>query len=37
LWLVGVVGAAACVAVAGWLGTRSTLKQPPLSVLRQLG
>ena len=37
LWLVGIVGAAACVAVAGWLGTRSTLRQPPLAVLRQLG
>jgi putative ABC transport system permease protein len=37
LWLVGTVGAAACVAFAGWLGTRSTLRQPPLAVLRQLG
>jgi putative ABC transport system permease protein len=37
LWLVGIVGAAVCVAVAGWLGTRSTLRQPPLAVLRQLG
>ena len=37
LWIIGVVGAAACVAVAGWLGTRSTLRQPPLAVLRQLG
>ena len=37
LWVVGVVGAAACVAVAGWLGTRSTLRQPPLTVLRHLG
>src|SRR5262249_37696495 len=27
LWIVGVVGAAACVAAAGWLGTRSTLRQ----------
>jgi putative ABC transport system permease protein len=37
LWAVGVLGAAACVALAGWLGTRSTLRQPPLAVLRQLG
>jgi putative ABC transport system permease protein len=37
LWIVGVAGAAACVAIAGWLGTRSTLRQPPLAVLRQLG
>jgi putative ABC transport system permease protein len=37
LWLIGVVGGAACVAVAGWLGTRGTLRQPPLAVLRQLG
>ena len=37
LWLIGIAGAALCVAVAGWLGTRSTLRQPPLAVLRQLG
>jgi putative ABC transport system permease protein len=37
LWIVGVAGAAVCVAAAGWLGTRSTLRQPPLAVLRQLG
>ena len=36
LWIVGVTGAAACVAIAGWLGTRSTLRQPPLAVLRRL-
>ncbi|MDQ2964179.1 MAG: FtsX-like permease family protein [Pseudomonadota bacterium] len=35
LWLIGVVGAAACIAVAGWLGTRSTLRQPPLAALRE--
>jgi putative ABC transport system permease protein len=35
LWLVGIVGAAACIAVAGWLGTRSTLRQPPLAALRE--
>jgi len=27
--------AAACIAVAGWLGTRSTLRQPPLAALRE--
>jgi putative ABC transport system permease protein len=37
LWVAGIVGAATCVAVAGWLGTRITLRQPPLAVLRQLG
>jgi putative ABC transport system permease protein len=36
LWLIGVIAAALCVAVAGWLGTRRTLRQPPLAVLRQL-
>ncbi|TMH20906.1 MAG: FtsX-like permease family protein [Betaproteobacteria bacterium] len=35
LWLIGVVGAAPCIALAGWLGTRSTLRQPPLAVLRE--
>jgi len=35
LWLIGVFGAAICVAVAGWLGTRSTLRQPPLAALRE--
>ncbi len=35
LWAVGVSAAAACVAVAGWLGTRSTLRQPPLAALRE--
>ena len=35
LWLIGIVGSAVCVAVAGWLGTRSTLRQPPLAVLRE--
>jgi putative ABC transport system permease protein len=37
VWLFGIVGGAVCVATAGWLGTRSTLRQPPLAVLRQLG
>jgi putative ABC transport system permease protein len=35
LWVIGMVGSAACVAVAGWLGTRSTLQQPPLAALRE--
>jgi putative ABC transport system permease protein len=35
LWLIGIVGAAGCVAAAGWLGTRSTLRQPPLAALRE--
>jgi hypothetical protein len=25
------------VAAAGWLGTRRTLRQPPLALLRQFG
>ena len=33
---IGIVGGAIGVAVAGWFGTRSTLRQPPLAVLRQL-
>jgi len=37
LWAIGVIGGAAGVALAGWLGTRGTLKQPPLAVLRQVG
>lgn len=37
LWLYGIVGGALAVALAGWLGTRGTLRQPPLTVLRQLG
>jgi putative ABC transport system permease protein len=35
LWAIGISGAAACVAVAGWLGTRSTLRHPPLAALRE--
>jgi putative ABC transport system permease protein len=35
LWAVGISAAAVCVAVAGWLGTRSTLKSPPLAALRE--
>ncbi len=39
LWvaLYGIVGGAVAVALAGWLGTRSTARQPPLAVIRQLG
>ncbi len=36
VWAIGIVGGAVGVAVAGWFGTRSTLRQPPLAVLRQL-
>ncbi len=36
LWAIGIVGGAVGVAIAGWFGTRSTLRQPPLTVLRQL-
>ncbi len=37
VWLYGVVGGAAVVTLAGWLGTRGTMRQPPLAVIRQLG
>jgi len=37
VWLFGVLGGALCVGAAGWLGTRGTLRRPPLAVLRQLG
>ena len=37
VWLYGIVGGAIAVALAGWLGTRSTVNEPPLTVLRQLG
>ncbi|HXX83453.1 MAG TPA: FtsX-like permease family protein [Casimicrobiaceae bacterium] len=36
VWVIGIVAGAAGVALAGWLGTRSTLRQPPLEVLRQV-
>jgi putative ABC transport system permease protein len=35
LWLIAIAGSAGCVALAGWLGTRSTLRQPPLAALRE--
>jgi putative ABC transport system permease protein len=37
VWLFGLVGGALAVTLAGWLGTRGTLSQPPLAVIRQLG
>jgi putative ABC transport system permease protein len=36
LWVIGLVGGAVAVVLAGWLGTRSTLRQPPIAVLRRL-
>jgi putative ABC transport system permease protein len=33
----GILGGAFAVTLAGWLGTRSTGRQPPLAVIRQLG
>jgi putative ABC transport system permease protein len=35
LWVVGVSAAAVFVAIAGWFGTRSILRQPPLAALRE--
>jgi putative ABC transport system permease protein len=37
LWAYGVFGAALAVTAAGWLGTRATVRQPPLAVIQQLG
>jgi putative ABC transport system permease protein len=37
LWLYGIGGGALAVTIAGWIGTRSTVRLPPLAVLRQLG
>ncbi|MGH8852198.1 MAG: ABC transporter permease, partial [Casimicrobiaceae bacterium] len=37
LWAIGVAGGGLGVAAAGWLGTRATLRQPPLALLRQFG
>jgi hypothetical protein len=36
VWIYGLFGGAAAVTLAGWLGTRSTARQPPLAVIRQL-
>jgi putative ABC transport system permease protein len=37
VWLYGIGGGALAVTFAGWLGTRRTLRTPPLAVMRQLG
>jgi putative ABC transport system permease protein len=37
VWLYGVGGGAIAVTLAGWLGTRNIVRQPPLAVIRQLG
>ncbi|HSQ80356.1 MAG TPA: FtsX-like permease family protein [Casimicrobiaceae bacterium] len=37
IWVYGIAGGAGAVTLAGWLGTRTTLREPPLAVLRQLG
>ena len=37
VWVYGIVGGAVAVTIAGWLGTRSTVNEPPLTLLRQLG
>lgn len=37
VWVYGIVGATVAVAAAGWLGTRATVRQPPLAVIRELG
>lgn len=37
LWVVALVAGSVGVTLAGWLGTRGVLRQPPLQILRQLG
>jgi len=37
VFLYGLLGGAVAVTLAGWLGTRSTARQPPLAIIRQLG
>jgi len=37
VWLFGLGGGALVVTLAGWLGTRGTVRHPPLEVIRQLG
>jgi putative ABC transport system permease protein len=37
VWVYGVAGGAIAVVIAGWLGTRNIVQQPPLAVIRQLG
>jgi putative ABC transport system permease protein len=36
IWLVGIVGSAAVVALAGWLATRRMTRLPPLRVLQEI-
>ncbi|MFO1325080.1 MAG: FtsX-like permease family protein [Burkholderiales bacterium] len=36
VWVYGLLGGAVAVTLAGWLGTRSTSRQPPLAVIRNL-
>ena len=36
VWLYGIAGGMIVVTLAGWLGTRGTMRQPPLAVIRQL-
>ncbi len=36
IWLYGIGGGAIAVTLAGWLGTRATVRQPPLAILRHL-
>ena len=37
VWLYGIAGGSVAVTLAGWLGTRGTLRQPPLEAIRELG
>ncbi len=37
IWMVALVAGGVGVTLAGWLGTRGVLRQPPLLPLRQLG
>ncbi len=37
VWLYGIGAGALAVTLAGWLGTRGTMRHPPLEVIRQLG
>ena len=37
VFVYGVLGGAAAVTLAGWIGTRATTRLPPLAVIRQLG
>jgi putative ABC transport system permease protein len=37
VFVYGIAGGAFAVLIAGWLGTRETVREPPLAVLRELG